>query len=70
MHENIMNTTDMAAYLFHQGTNYFSYEYMGCHEIVLDDISSGASQDIAHATNIAHAMVCAYGMSEKLGRRR
>ena len=36
-------------------------------EIVLDDISSGASQDIAHATNIAHAMVCAYGMSEKLG---
>lgn len=36
-------------------------------EIVLDDISSGASQDIAHATNIAHAMVCSFGMSEKLG---
>lgn len=36
-------------------------------ELVLDDISSGASQDIAHATDIAHAMVCAYGMSDKLG---
>ena len=36
-------------------------------EIVLDDISSGASQDIAHATNIAHAMVCSFGMSDKLG---
>lgn len=36
-------------------------------ELVLEDISSGASQDIAHATNIAHAMVCSFGMSEKLG---
>ena len=24
---------DMASYLFHQGTNYFAYEYMGCHKI-------------------------------------
>ena len=36
-------------------------------ELVLDDISSGASQDIAHATDIAHAMVCAFGMSESMG---
>lgn len=36
-------------------------------ELVLEDISSGASQDIAHATNIAHAMVCSFGMSDKLG---
>ena len=26
-------TNDMASYLFHQGTNYFSYEYMGAHKI-------------------------------------
>ena len=36
-------------------------------EIALGDITSGASQDIAHATNLARAMVCSYGMSEKLG---
>ena len=36
-------------------------------ELVLDDISSGASQDIAHATDIARAMVCAFGMSDKMG---
>jgi len=36
-------------------------------ELVLDDISSGASQDISHATDIAHAMVCAFGMSDKMG---
>ncbi len=36
-------------------------------EIALGDITSGASQDIAHATNLAHSMVCAYGMSEKMG---
>ncbi len=36
-------------------------------ELVLGDITSGASADIAHATKIAHAMVCAFGMSEKLG---
>ena len=36
-------------------------------EIALDDITGGASQDIAQATDIAHAMVCRFGMSEKLG---
>ena len=36
-------------------------------EIALSDITGGASADIANATNIAHAMVCRYGMSEKLG---
>ena len=36
-------------------------------EIALGDVTSGASQDIAHATNLARAMVCSYGMSEKLG---
>lgn len=36
-------------------------------ELVFGDITSGAAQDIAHATQIAHSMVCTYGMSDKLG---
>ncbi len=36
-------------------------------EIVLGDISTGASNDIQRATNIAKNMVTKYGMSEKLG---
>ncbi len=36
-------------------------------EIVLDDISTGASNDIQQATRIARNMVTRYGMSAKLG---
>jgi cell division protease FtsH len=36
-------------------------------EIVSGDVSSGAAGDIQQATKIAHAMVCQWGMSEKLG---
>ena len=36
-------------------------------EIVSGDLSSGASMDIQQATNIARAMVCQFGMSDKLG---
>ncbi len=36
-------------------------------EIVSDDISTGATGDIQQATQLAHAMVCQWGMSEKLG---
>jgi cell division protease FtsH len=36
-------------------------------EIVSGDVSSGAAGDIQQATSIAHAMVCQWGMSEKLG---
>ncbi len=35
--------------------------------LVLDDISTGASNDIERATSIARSMVAKYGMSEKLG---
>ena len=35
--------------------------------LVLDDLSTGASNDIERATKIARAMVTKYGMSEKLG---
>jgi cell division protease FtsH len=36
-------------------------------EIVLDQKTTGASNDIERATKTAHSMVCMWGMSEKLG---
>jgi cell division protease FtsH len=36
-------------------------------EIISGDISTGAAMDIQQATNMARAMVCQYGMSDKLG---
>ena len=36
-------------------------------ELFLDDISTGASNDIQRATSMARRMVTVYGMSEKLG---
>ena len=37
-------------------------------EIVFEDISTGAHNDLARATDIARSMVKEYGMSEKLGK--
>ena len=36
-------------------------------ELIFDDITTGASQDIKQATGVARAMVTKYGMSEALG---
>jgi cell division protease FtsH len=36
-------------------------------EIIFDDITTGASQDIKQATRIARSMVTKFGMSEKVG---
>jgi cell division protease FtsH len=36
-------------------------------ELIFDDITTGASQDIKQATRIAKAMVTKYGMSDKIG---
>jgi ATP-dependent Zn protease len=36
-------------------------------EIIFDDITTGASQDIKQATGIAKSMVTKFGMSEALG---
>ncbi|HTD67004.1 MAG TPA: ATP-dependent zinc metalloprotease FtsH [Candidatus Limnocylindria bacterium] len=36
-------------------------------QIVSGDVSTGAGGDIQQATNMARAMVCQYGMSDKLG---
>ncbi|NBV84590.1 AAA family ATPase, partial [bacterium] len=39
-------------------------------ELKFQSITSGASNDIERATEMARGYVCSYGMSEKLGRRR
>ena len=36
-------------------------------ELVCDDITTGASQDIKQVTKIARSMVMQYGMSDKIG---
>ena len=36
-------------------------------ELIFDDVTTGASQDIKQATATARAMVTQYGMSEKIG---
>ncbi|MFC1498260.1 ATP-dependent zinc metalloprotease FtsH [Verrucomicrobiota bacterium] len=36
-------------------------------EIILEDITSGASSDLKEATRIARLMICSWGMSESLG---
>lgn len=36
-------------------------------ELVFDDITTGASQDIKHATQVARKMITKYGMSDALG---
>lgn len=37
-----------------------------CEEIVIQDITTGASNDIQRATELARKMICEWGMSEKL----
>ena len=39
-------------------------------ELVFHDPTTGASNDIEKATNVARAMVTQYGMTERLGRRQ
>ena len=36
-------------------------------EMILDDITTGASQDIKQATNLARSMVTRFGFSDKIG---
>ncbi len=40
---------------------------LGAEKLMLDEVTTGASNDIERATGIARAMVTKYGMSEKLG---
>ena len=48
------------------------YHLMGgraAEEIHFGEFTTGASNDIERATNLAHRMVCSYGMSDRLGPR-
>ncbi len=36
-------------------------------EVIFEDVSTGAQNDLERATELARNMVCSYGMSEKLG---
>jgi len=38
-------------------------------ELIFNELSTGASDDIKRATDLAHKMITEYGMSEKLGPR-
>ena len=38
-------------------------------ELVFNEVTTGAGNDLEHATNVARTMVTRYGMSEKLGPR-
>ncbi|MDO5717480.1 MAG: ATP-dependent zinc metalloprotease FtsH [Tissierellia bacterium] len=66
------------AYIPKEDTNYHTKKGMehslisllggrAAEDLVLDDISTGASNDIERATKIARSMVTIYGMSERLG---
>ncbi len=44
-----------------------AYGGMSAEEVFLEDVSTGASQDIAQASETARKMVMVYGMSEALG---
>ena len=68
----------MTIYLPDEDRSYLSRSYLldniagllggrAAEQLVLGDISTGASGDIQQATNVARDMVMKYGMSEKLG---
>ena len=68
----------MTIYLPEEDTAYYSRKYMEeklitllggrvAEELMLGDISTGASNDLQRATTMARKMVGTYGMSEKLG---
>ncbi len=52
-----------------KANNYLAFLLGGrsAEELVFNEITNGASNDIERATNLAHSMVCHWGMSKKLG---
>ncbi|WP_419168466.1 ATP-dependent zinc metalloprotease FtsH [Halobacteriovorax sp.] len=62
---------DMHNLTLEKSENYIAFLMGGrvAEEIVFNEISNGASNDIERATQLASSMVCSWGMSEKMGPR-
>jgi cell division protease FtsH len=62
---------DMLNLTREKGENYIAFLMGGrcAEELVFEEISNGASNDIEKATSLASSMVCSWGMSEKMGPR-
>nr|WP_198296013.1 ATP-dependent zinc metalloprotease FtsH [Bacteriovorax sp. Seq25_V] len=62
---------DMLNLTKEKGENFIAFLMGGrcAEELIFGEISNGASNDIEKATGLANAMVCSWGMSEKLGPR-
>ena len=62
---------DMLNLTKEKGDNYIAFLMGGrcAEELVFNEISNGASNDIERATSLASSMVCSWGMSEKMGPR-
>lgn len=62
---------DMLNLTKERGENFLSFLMGGrcAEELIFNEISNGASNDIERVTSLAHSMVCHWGMSEKLGLR-
>ncbi len=70
--------TGGATHFLQTDKSYYSKSYMeqsligllggrSAEEVIFEDVSTGASNDIERATEIAKKMVCNWGMSEKVG---
>ena len=70
--------TGGATHFLQTDKTYYSKNYMeqsligllggrSAEEVIFNEISTGASNDIERATDIAKQMVCSWGMSEKIG---
>lgn len=62
---------DMLNLTKEKGENFLAFLMGGrcAEELIFNEISSGASNDIERITSLAHNMVCTWGMSENLGLR-
>ncbi len=62
---------DLLSFTKEKGKNFIAFLMGGrcAEELVFEEISNGASNDIEKATQLASSMVCSWGMSSKMGPR-
>ena len=62
-------TEDRYGYSRTQLTSMLAYAMGGraAEEVIFNELSTGASNDIKQATRVAHSIICEYGMSDALG---